>query len=49
MNVNFLSILLHPSRILFLEKSNEGRWHYHLAIEPPSFMEASEVRFIASV
>ena len=24
-----------------LEKSAEGRWHYHVAIEPPAFMDAN--------
>lgn len=27
--------------IPILEKSQEGRWHYHAAIEPPRFMDAS--------
>ena len=26
--------------IPILEKSEEGRWHYHVAIEPPLFMDA---------
>ena len=33
--------------IPFLEKSEEGRWHYHVAIEPPTFMEASDFGDVA--
>jgi hypothetical protein len=30
-----------------LEKSAEGRWHYHLAIEPPAFTDPSDFGEIA--
>jgi hypothetical protein len=30
------------SVIPILEKSEGGRWHYHLAVEPPSFMTADQ-------
>ena len=33
--------------IPILEKSQEGRWHYHVAMEPPQFMEPSEFGNIA--
>ena len=33
--------------IPILEKSADGRWHYHAAIEPPSFMEANRFGEIA--
>jgi len=33
--------------IPILEKSEEGRWHYHVAIEPPWFMDANSVGDIA--
>jgi hypothetical protein len=33
--------------IPILEKSAEGRWHYHAAIEPPLFIDASSFGDIA--
>ena len=33
--------------IPILEKSEEGRWHYHAAIEPPWFMDANSFGDIA--
>lgn len=33
--------------IPIIEKSAEGRWHYHVAIEPPHFMEASDFGNVA--
>jgi hypothetical protein len=35
--------------IPILEKSEDGRWHYHVAIEPPEFMEAESFGNIAMV
>jgi hypothetical protein len=33
--------------IPIIEKSEEGRWHYHIAIEPPKFMDAEHFGDIA--
>ena len=33
--------------IPLLERSAEGRWHYHVAIEPPSFLDDTEFGQIA--
>jgi hypothetical protein len=33
--------------IPIIEKSAEGRWHYHVAIEPPVFMEAVDFSKVA--
>lgn len=33
--------------IPILEKSADGRWHYHVAIEPPQFMDASDFTNLA--
>ena len=33
--------------IPILEKSADGRWHYHVAIEPPSFMDDTSFGHVA--
>lgn len=33
--------------IPIIEQSAEGRWHYHVAIEPPQFMEAGDFGNVA--
>jgi hypothetical protein len=37
------------SVIPILEKSDGGRWHYHLAVEPPAFMTADQFTELATL